>query len=456
MLALEFSTFLGRFHPLFVHLPIGFLILAILLEWFENFRKVETRSKLIPIAWLLGAVSAAAAAFSGWWLGETGLYEEDMLFSHRWLGIALVIFAFVGWWLKKKPNSYSKLLQNGFNIVLLLMLSIEGHKGGNLTHGETYLTEYAPESIQGILGVSNQKDSLVLLGTPDSVLVYKDLIQPIFQVKCFACHNNEVKRGGLNMAHIDSIQLGGDGGLAIAPGNLEESELFRRITLPQKNIKFMPPTKNALTYDEIKTVEWWINKGASYEDPASTFAVDENIKPVLLRRFGLDMNPKPWYETVTIAPADSTKITALINLGFTVNTLGATNPLLDIKYSGNDLTQEKIKALEEVKNHITWLSLARTNVESDWLSSISGFTNLTRLQLENTNISDNGISHLTGLSHLESLNLYGTKVTDSSLSNIEKMGGLKRVYLWGTKVNPVSAKNISDNKEDLEIILGEG
>ncbi len=152
MITLEFSTFLGRFHPLFVHLPIGFLVLAILLEWYENYRKAETKSRLIPIAWLLGALSAATAAFSGWWLGETGLYEEDMLFSHRWLGIALVVVAFAGWWLKRKPEGRSKSMQNGINILLLAMLFIEGHKGGNLTHGETYLTEYAPESIQRILG----------------------------------------------------------------------------------------------------------------------------------------------------------------------------------------------------------------------------------------------------------------------------------------------------------------
>ncbi|MBM1104620.1 hypothetical protein JQC67_00585 [Aurantibacter crassamenti] len=456
MIALEFSTFLGRFHPLFVHLPIGFLILAIVLEWIENFRKTETKSKLIPIAWLLGAISAAAAAFSGWWLGETGLYEEDMLFSHRWLGITLVVFAFVGWWLKKKPNSYSKLVQNGFNIILLIMLSIEGHKGGNLTHGETYLTEYAPESIQSILGVSTTKDSITSLGTPDSVLVYRDLIKPIFDSKCVACHNNEIKRGGLNMAHADSLQLGGEGGLAIAPGNIAESELFRRITLPQKSIKFMPPTQNALTYDEIKTVEWWINKGASYEDPVSAFAVDDNIKPVLLRRFGIDTDPKPWYETVTIAAADSTLIINLQKIGFTVNTLGATNNLLDIKYSGSELTQEKIKALENVKDHITWLSLAQTNIEDDWLSSLSGFTNLTRLQLEKTAVTDKGVSHLISLSHLEALNLYNTNVTDACLTSIDKINSLKRVYLWGTNVKPETAKNIADNKDDLEVILGEG
>jgi len=456
MIALEFSTFLGRFHPLFVHLPIGFLVLAILLEWYENYRKSETKSKLIPLAWLLGAISAAAAAFSGWWLGETGLYEEDMLFSHRWLGIALVVVAFIGWWVKRKPSTHSKLIQNGINILLLAMLFIEGHKGGNLTHGETYLTEYAPESIQNILGVSKDADSAAVLGTPDSVIVYRDLIHPIFEAKCVACHNNEVKRGDLNMSHSDSLQLGGDGGLAIAAGNLEESELFRRITLPQKNVKFMPPTNNVLTYDEIKTIEWWIDQGASFEDPVSVMNVTENIKPVLLRRYGLDTDPKPWYETVKITPADSAQVVALEKMGFTVKTLGASNQLLDIKYPGKDLTADKIKELEKVKDHITWLSLAQTNIEDEWLSSLANFSNLTRLQLEKTAVTDEGVKHLSDLKHLEALNLYGTLVTDECLSDIEKMEGLKRVYLWGTKVNTETVENLSEKNEGLDIIIGEG
>ena len=456
MIALEFSTFLGRFHPLFVHLPIGFLVLAILLEWYENYRKTETKSRLIPIAWLLGAMSAAAAAFSGWWLGETGLYKEDILFSHRWLGIALVVVAFVGWWIKKKPDSHSKLIQNGINILLLGMLFIEGHKGGNLTHGEAYLTEYAPESIQTILGVKQQKDSLPSLGTPDSVLVYRDLIHPILEEKCIACHNNEVKRGDLNMSHGDSLQLGGEGGPAIAPGNLAESELFKRITLPPKSVKFMPPTNDALTYDEIKTLEWWINQGASFEDPVSAMNVTDNIKPVLLRRYGLDTDPKPWYETVKMIPADSVQIAALEKLGFTVNSLGASNPLLDIKYSGADLTSDKIKELEMVKDHITWLSLAQTKVEDEWLMPLTNFSNLTRLQLEKTTITDAGVKHLSELKHLESLNLYGTKVTDECLSDIEKIQSLKRVYLWGTKVKTESAKNLEENSDGLEVIVGEG
>jgi len=456
MIALEFSTFVGRFHPLFVHMPIGFLFLAVALEWYQSFKKTETKSKLIPIAWFLGGISAAVAAFSGWWLGETGLYEEEMLFSHRWLGIALVVVAFAGWWLKRKPNQYSNWIQHGINFLLLGMLFVEGHKGGNLTHGETYLTEYAPEPIKNLLGASSEKDSIVFFANPDSVLVYTNLVRPIFESKCIACHNNEIKRGGLNMSHPDSLQLGGDTEDVLAAGNIEESELFRRITLPQKNIKFMPPTNDVLTYDEIKTVEWWIEQGASFDGAVSSMEVTDNIKPVLLRRYGLDTDPKPWYETVQLKPLDSLQIVNLQKSGFMVKTLGAKNPLLDVKYSGNDLTKEQLAELEKVKDHITWLSLAQTNVEDEWLFTVGKLPNLTRLQLEKTGISDKGVTQLSGLEHLEALNLYGTNVSDACLPDIQKIGSLKRVYLWETKVNAQTAKTISEGNGELEVIFGQG
>lgn len=218
----------------------------------------------------------------------------------------------------------------------------------------------------------------------------------------------------------------------------------------------MPPTKDVLTYDEIKTVEWWIEQGASFDGVVTSMEVTDNIKPVLLRRYGLDTNPKPWYETVQLKPLDSLQIVNLQKSGFMVNTLGAKNPLLDVKYSGNDLTKMQIAELEKVKDHITWLSLAQTNVEDDWLATVGKLPNLTRLQLEKTDISDKGVAQLSGLEHLEALNLYGTNVTDACLPDIQKIGSLKRVYLWETKVNTETAKEISESNGELKIIIGQG
>lgn len=455
MITLEFTTFIGRFHPLFVHLPIGFIILAILLEWWENFRKIKNTSKLIPIAWFIGGLAAFAAALCGWYLGETGLYKEEQIFLHRWLGISLVPISFIGWWIKRKSNEYPKLLQHSFNVFLIILLSIEGHKGANLTHGETYLTEYAPKHLQKLLASKKDTVSKLRLNNPDSVVVYSALIEPIFKTKCIACHGNEVKRGGLNMSHPDSLVLGGVGGEIISGSNLEESELFRRITLPQKNIKFMPPTTNVLTYDEIKIIEWWINQDASFESTVSELEVDKSIKPVLMRSYGLNTTPRSWYEKVQIAPLDSTQIALLIQQGFSVKTFGDSNPLLDVSYSSKNLTKEKLAFLEDAKNHITWLSLTETNVEDEWLSSISAFKNLTRLELDKTSISDKGITYLEDLSHLEVLNLYASRISDSSLALLQELPELKRVYVSRTQVTLDNAEAASVKKEGLSFIIDE-
>ncbi len=455
MIALEFTTFIGRFHPLFVHLPIGFILLAIILEWWESFRKKQTPNALISIAWFVGGLAAFAAALCGWYLGETGLYEEDKIFLHRWLGIALVPIAFVGWWIKKKYNNYPKVVQHGFNILLIVLLSVEGHKGANLTHGETYLTEYAPKPIQKLLASKEDEGFKLLSNNPDSVRVYTDLIQPLFDAKCVSCHGNDVKRGGLNMSHPDSLLLGGDGGQVVLKGNAGESELFRRMTLPQNNSKFMPPTNSVLTYDEIKTVEWWIDQGASFENVVSQVEVGKSIKPVLLRKFGLDTTPRPWYQKVQIAPLDSTQIASLVQEGFFVKTFGENNPLLDVSYTGLDLTREKVRALDVAKNHITWLSLTETNVADEWLSVISGFKNITRLELDKTAISDEGIVYLKDLSHLEVLNLYGSKISNASLPLLQELPELKRVYLSRTQVTADDAKAILSEKEDISFIVDE-
>ena len=453
MIALEFTTFLGRFHPVVVHLPIGFLVLAIVLEWIDSFRKTDTKNGFIPTAWFLAGIAAGVAALCGWYLGETGLYEEDMLFVHRWLGILLVAISFVGWWMKRNPRKLSPVVQNGFNILILGMLFYEGHQGGNLTHGETYLTEFAPESVQKILGSKKERDSLPEYSNPDSVLLYADLVAPIFEAKCVACHNNEVQRGGLNMASADSLLLGSNGDPSIVGGNPEASELFRRITLSQTNIKFMPPTHDPLTYDEIKVVEWWINTGASIDKTVSAVEISEAIKPVLLRRYDFDVEPKPWYETVRLAPLASTQIEELRKAGFEVRTLGPKNPLLDVTYSQKDLTEAHLQKLEVAKEHITWLSLGGSNVKDEWLGAIAEFPNLTRLELEKTDISDKGVALLAPLQHLEVLNLYNAQVTDAALADIEKISGLKRVYLWGTRVTAGMAKQAQEKNENLEIVV---
>ena len=458
MIALDFTTFLGRFHPIFVHLPIGFLVLAIILEWYQTFRnrrkKTKKTNSLIAVSWFIGGISAFAAALCGWLLAESGSYSEDNLFAHRWLGIALVAFALTGWWIKKNHEKYSMTVHNLVNFALLAVLMIEGHKGGNLTHGEDYLVEYAPEPIQRLFGSSSKDQALPQYSSPDSVLVYADLISPIMDIKCISCHNDEVQRGGLNISSPQFLQEGGENGPVIAPGDTDESEIFRRITISQENSKFMPPKGNPMSYDEIKVMEWWISNGADFEKKVAELEIPESIRPSLLRLYGLDTEPKPWYESVVVSPIDSTQLELLSANGFTIKSLGEQNNLLDIKYAQKNLGTNHLQVLNGAKDHITWLSLAQSNVTDELLSSVGSFANLTRLQLEKTAISDQGIAALTNLEHLEVLNIYETNVTDSCLQDLLKIKSLKRVYLWKTAVTENAITSVQDENPDLEFILG--
>ena len=454
MIALDFSVFLGRFHPLLVHLPIGFLILALLMEWIQNKKQAGTWKHIISLTWMLGAISAIIAALCGWLLANTGIYPENELFWHRCLGISLAIIASLGWFIKKEPNKYKKSIRNSISFLVMTLLLLEGHLGGNITHGAGYLAEYAPKPLNQLFFTSTQHNSAPDLSQKDSVLVFENMVLPILESKCFACHNDETQRGGLNMEDITLLFDGGENGPIINSGIPLESELFKRVTLPSKNSKFMPPRGEPLTYDEIQVIEWWIDQGAEINKLISDLTVTEKIKPVVKRVYKLDLEPKPWYETVSLKQVDSLLLNNLRDEGFIIKSLGSENSFLDIAFTGNSLNIEKLSKLLDVKEYITWLSLAGTNVEDEWVSVISEFPNLTRLELQKTSVSDDSVQFLRELEHLESLNLYGTNVTDSCLSVIRDFPELKRVYLWNSKVSFDRARALQEGNPDLEVEIG--
>ena len=100
---MNFSEFFGRLHPLVVHLPIGFLLIAVLLEWFKGKDASKGKNRAIVFILFLGAISAIIAAVFGWLLANDG-YDENTLFWHKWLGISTAVFAIIAWWTKRKKE----------------------------------------------------------------------------------------------------------------------------------------------------------------------------------------------------------------------------------------------------------------------------------------------------------------------------------------------------------------
>ncbi|MEQ1827347.1 MAG: DUF1553 domain-containing protein [Pirellula sp.] len=97
---------------------------------------------------------------------------------------------------------------------------------------------------------------------------FKTDVRPILSNRCFACHGPDEKKveSGLKLDRFETATAPSDSGaIAIVPGNLERSELLRRIKSQDDAERMPPATFGAKLSDrEIKAIEAWIASGAKY------------------------------------------------------------------------------------------------------------------------------------------------------------------------------------------------
>lgn len=468
------ALFFGRFHPLLVHLPIGFLVLAVILFVLTYFKKYHFTFKVLPIILFLGAASSVAAAIVGWLLSLEGGYPENTLEWHQWMGITVAIVSIAAWlWIRsiltktiasihKHEAEISDLKLHdkkkiGFTMALVLILIIiTGHLGANLTHGETYLFDYAPNFIQALFIGDDKMDTnqKKFPDDADSILLYTHIIEPALNKKCASCHNENKMKGGLVLTNQEGLLKGGDNGMVLEKGSSQNSELFKRVCLDPGSKKFMPPKGAPMSYTEIALLSYWINNEMSFKLAITDESIPDEIQHLIQQGYGLSTNRKPFIEKEKVAPAPSEVLTSLRSQGYKIKTLAVSNNFLDV-VAPDHLTSEKVEALLKIKDQITWLDLGHSGVQDEWTKIIGQFTNLTRLSLDNNTITDDGLVALMNLTHLETLNLHATQVSDIGLKQLAQQNSLRRVYVWQTKVTQQTVNAIRHVNPKLQIEMGE-
>ena len=294
--------------------------------------------------------------------------------------------------------------------------------------------------------------------------IYDSLIQPIFAAKCQECHGENKSKGKLKLHTKEDFLKGGSGVGAdiVIKGNIDDSELIYRITLPKEDEEAMPPMEdsnhyNPVTKEELDVMKAWISLGASFDllisdldegSKKSALHVFDNMPKKLLSK-SIKMQPK-----LPIVPAANPLV--LENLrkeGILVMPIAQnTNAIyVNASYAGKNFNDSKILLLEPIAKQLLWLNLARTGVTDKGIASLAKLRLLSRLHLENTSLTDASTAHLSKLTNLEYLNLYGTQISDASVPNLQKLTKLNKVFLWQTKVTHQGAESLKKHFVDAQI-----
>ncbi|MCK0157933.1 hypothetical protein MWU65_12120 [Cellulophaga sp. F20128] len=444
------TQLLGRLHPLLVHLPIGFIIFGLLFLFLD--RKQKDYTKPISFAFLWGGIIGVFTCISGYLLYLNEGYAFDTIKFHLWIGITTTVFSFLVY-LKLQDKFtiafFKRVPTMVFSILMFALISATGHLGGNITHGEDFLTEPLPNGLKAALGIATNEKKEIVLDEENwqDTKLYADVVQPILNNKCVSCHGSKKAKGELRLHTPEAILAGGENGEIIKANNPIESDLLVRLHLPKENEDHMPPKdKTQLSKEEIALLDFWVTHGSDFEKTAKEL----QLKKSLLSAF-FPVHTTNDFPDIEVAEVTDNILQGIRNKGFYVEKISEnTNYLRVTCINLPSFNDEDFIVLSDIKEQIAILDLGNTAITDASYAAVAGFPNVTVLKLDNNNISGTEIEILANCKHLKSINLVKTQFTDVNLEKLNLIPSLQTVYLYDSKVSTEAIKKLDPNKISVE------
>jgi mono/diheme cytochrome c family protein/uncharacterized membrane protein len=432
----ETLQFFGRFHPVVLHLPIGFFIVLGVLEFLSLVPGLKNLRASTPIVLTLCIIGTLVAVTTGIVLAYGSGSNEPLVVYHMRVSLLLGIFS-LGLGLLKLHGKHL-VTRFAYHLVLLItfgLLFVASHHGGSITHGEDYLTKYMPDSLRPLFGLEVEEE--IIVASANELVLYRDVVHHIFEQNCNTCHNPNKKKGELNMETYEGLLKGGDTGYSIAQGDRDDSELYFRITLPHDDDDFMPTDgKPPLSDTEVELIGWWIDQGA---DPVLTVADHGDIPPAISdyiqKLFESMVSEEELEAREELRKELYAHLSALHEkLGIVIipSAPNATNFKVETFAVQKDFTDKFLEELKPFADHIVEADFSNTQLTDQSFETLAQFNNLRSLNLSKTGIRGENLGKLAQLSHLESLNLYGTDLTTDQIDELAQLTQLKNLYLFQT------------------------
>ena len=417
----EIIKYLGNFHPVVLHLPIGAFLFTFLLFVSQKYLK-SNFNPAVRMGLLFSFITSIITSIFGYILHLNGDYDSVLVDRHMWLAIATTILIGFVLYLHKKQKPYNHVLSSF--VFATVLLTITGHNGGSLTHGKDYLK--LPDFEKEISIVSY-----------DSIHVFNQVISPILDSKCVKCHNTGKSKGNLMLSSIDKILLGGEKGQIIKSNSSVDSRLYTYLNLPIDDEMHMPPDGNSqLNDNEKELIKLWIDEGADFYNFRKMN--DDNFSKEIL-----SFLPK---EIASVDPPNRNDLVKLIENEFRIERISTENNFIDVKYQGKSFKQSYLRLLSKVSDNIKRLDLSFVDLSSIDLSRVDDFDNLTYLNLNNTKLTTKKLQKLD--LNIQTLilsnNNFDVSVFDKFISNPTN----ERVFAYNTISDLDLTKEISANSND--------
>ena len=307
------------------------------------------------------------------------------------------------------------------------------HRGAVWPSYKGFEEENSEEEIESVATIPAES------GAETGLVNFSKRVLPIFQKNCISCHGPDEQAKGLRLDSVADIMDANADGLLLVAGKADESELFRRISLPEDDQEIMPPSDfgSPLSTADQELIKQWINEGANFDQQ--------------------DLETSNEADTIVVAsPVAAEDLAKLTQIGALAAPIAQDTNLIQVDFSqiSSQIGDEQLTLLQPFKEQLHWLDVGGTKITDDGLAKLAVFPNLVRLHLENTSIGDNGLQHLQTLTRLTYLNIFNTQVSDVGLEHLKPLEKLDQIYLWKTQVTEAVAEKLMADRPNLAVNLG--
>lgn len=257
---------------------------------------------------------------------------------------------------------------------------------------------------------------------PDSF--YAVRVEPLFEAHCVSCHGERRQKAELRLDSFAGALQGGKRGPVIDPGNIRNSELVARITLPASDDKAMPPEgRPSLSTDDITVIKLWIAAGASGTQPVGE--IHGAPEPVREVKF-------PEIDATAVA-RERAQLAAILNQlqarfpgVLAYESRNSADLEVNAALLGNAFDDAALAALDPLRERIVRADLSGTSISDVSAPALAGWKRIRTLRLANTAVTDATARALAVLDSLRALIVVGTVITEQSLTPLRAKG--VRIY----------------------------